>query len=140
MNTKLFRTLVALTLAWQAGVAMAQTAPQVIDIPLSRPGDTVELDISIVSARIEVVGEDRQDVSFEVTVVDGTRQIITPSGTQPLNTGAYSVEVEERDNHISVETDWRANKVSVLARVPRKANLNLSTVNDGEIIVKPASL
>jgi len=135
MNTKTFRTALALLLSASANLAVAQSAPQVIDIPLSRPGEPVNVEIDILSARIEVVGEDRQDASFEVSVLDGARTIVTPSGTQSLKSGAYSVEVEERDNTISLDTDWRANKVSVLARVPRNANLELSTVNDGEIIV-----
>ncbi len=135
MNTQLIQTALAVLLTAVTGLAVAQNTPQVIDIPLSRPGEPVNVDINIVSARIEVVGEDRQDASFEVSVLDGTRNIVTPSGTQTLKTGAYSVEVEERDNTISVDTDWRANKVAVLARVPRNANLELSTVNDGEIIV-----
>jgi hypothetical protein len=135
MKTKLFRIGLALLPVLFASAAIAQTAPQVIDIPLSRPGDTVNLEISILSAKIEVIGEDRQDASFEISVVEGTRKIVTPSGTKSLKTGAYSVEIEENDNHIDVDTDWRASKVNVVARVPRNANLELSTVNDGEIIV-----
>lgn len=135
MKTTLIRNSLGLMLAFTASLATAQSAPQVIDIPLSRPGDTVNLEISIMSAHIEVIGEDREDASFEVSVVEGTRKIITPSGTKSLKTGAYSVEIEENDNHIEVDTDWRANKVSLVARVPRNANLELSTVNDGEIMV-----
>jgi hypothetical protein len=120
-------------------LALAQNEPQVINIPLSRPGEPVSVEISILSARIEVIGEEREDASFEVSVEEGTRKIVTPSGTKSLKTGAYSVEVEERDNHIEVDTDWRANKVLLLARVPRNANLELSTVNDGEIIVSNIS-
>ena len=123
MKTLLNRTALALLLTATANLALAQNTPQVIDIPLSRPGETATVDIEILSARIEVIGEDRQDASFEVSVVDGERKIVTPSGTQSLKTGAYSVEVEERDNQISVDTDWRANKVSMVARVPRNANL-----------------
>lgn len=133
MKTILIKINLALLLTLATGIAFAQ--PQVIDIPLSRPGETVNLEISVISAHIEVIGEDRQDASFEISVQEGTRKIITPSGTQSLKTGAYSVEVEEQDNHIEVDTDWRANKVKIVARVPRNANLELSTVNDGVIIV-----
>jgi len=133
MKTILIKISLALLLTLSTGIAFAQ--PQVIDIPLSRPGETVNLEISVISAHIEVIGEDRQDASFEVSVQEGTRKIITPSGTQSLKTGAYSVEVEEQDNHIEVDTDWRANKVKIVARVPRNTNLDLSTVNDGVIIV-----
>jgi hypothetical protein len=115
--------------------APAQTEPQLINIPLSRPGEPVTLEISIVSAQIEVIGEEREDAQIEVSVPEGSRKIITPSGTKELSTGAYSVEVEERDNRISVDTDWRANSVQIVARVPRRADLELETVNDGVIRV-----
>jgi hypothetical protein len=59
MKTNLFQTCLALLLAFPVNLAMAQNQPQVIDIPLSRPGEPAQLEISIVSARIEVVGEDR---------------------------------------------------------------------------------
>ena len=68
MKTNLLRTGLAALLTFSAGLAMAQNQPQVIDIPLSKPGEPASLEISIVSARIEVIGEDRQDASFEVSV------------------------------------------------------------------------
>lgn len=113
----------------------AASEPQIINLPLSRPGDPVTLEISILSAYIEVIGEDRQDAEFSVTVEDGDRKIITPSGTKPLTGGAYSLQVDEQDNRLSVDTDWRANKVRIIARIPRRANLELSTTNNGEIVV-----
>lgn len=124
-----------LMLMISANQASAQSEPQLITIPLSRPGETVNLEIGILSARIEVIGEDREDASFEISVMEGTRKIVTPSGTKSLKTGAYSIDVEEEDNNISLDTDWRANKVSVIARVPRLTNMELSTVNNGEIFV-----
>lgn len=117
------------------GPLLAQD-PQLINVPLSRPGDPMTLDMSILSANIEVIGEDREDVQFEVSVMEGTRKIITPSGTQELKTGAYSFEVEEEDNTVEFGADWRANKIHVIARVPFRADLELSTVNHGEIDVR----
>jgi hypothetical protein len=135
MKTLIKQAGLAIMLALPLSQAMAQSQPQLINIPLSRPGETVNLDISILSARIEVIGEDREDVAFEVTVEEGTRTIVTPSGSQSLKSGAYSMDVEEADNYVSMDMDWRANKVNVIARVPRQANLELSTTNNGEIIV-----
>ncbi|MGD9020362.1 MAG: hypothetical protein PVF46_01075, partial [Lysobacterales bacterium] len=135
MRTYINKAGLAVVLACATVQAFAQAEPQVINVPLSRPGEPIELDISILSARIEVIGEDREDAVFEVTVEESTRKIVTPSGTRSLTAAAYSLEVEEKDNHIEVNTDWRAKKVSVVARIPRRADLELSTVNDGEIIV-----
>ena len=128
------RAAYALILLSLTAPAVAQS-PQVINVPLSRPGEPIYLEIGMMSARIEVIGEDREDAMFEVTVADGNRKIVTPSGTQSLKGGGYSLEVEEDDNEISVEMDLRMNKVTVLARVPRQASVELHTVNDGEIII-----
>lgn len=117
-----------------SGHTQAQES-QVINIPLSRPGDVMTLDISILSARIEVIGEDRDDVQFEVSAVEGKRKIVTPSGTRELTTGAYAFDVEEEDNYVELDTDWRANKVHVVARIPRLADMEISTTNNGEITV-----
>ena len=126
--------LVATTLA--APPALGQGAPQVITIPLSSPGEPYELEIDILSAHIEVIGEAREDLEFAITVAQGNRKIITPSGTQPIVVGSYELEVDENDNRVSVDTDWRADKVTVVARVPQRGDLYLSTTNDGEIIVR----
>lgn len=138
MNSRVVKTVKAATvLALIMGYTsvMAQARPQVINVPLSNPGEPMTLDIDILSARIEVIGEDREDTEFSITVSQGSRKIITPSGSKPITAGAYELEVDENDNHISVDTDWRADKVIVVARIPRRADLELSTTNDGEIIV-----
>ena len=129
--------ILVLALMFGAAPVWGQDQPQMINIPLSNPGEPLTLEISILSARIEVIGEDREDAEFAVSVEQGSRKIITPSGTKLLTGGAYSLEVDERDNHITLDTDWRANanKVSVVARIPRHADLELSTTNEGEILV-----
>lgn len=129
------RTMLATVLLACAPLAPGQERPQVVNVPLSRPGDPIHLDIGLMTARIEVIGEDRDDAAFEISVAGGQRKIITPSGTLPISGSSYSFEIDEDDNEISVEADHRAGRVTVLARVPRRANVSLSTVNDGEIIV-----
>ena len=127
-------TMVLVSILGAAPVA-AQDQPQIINIPLSQPGEPMTLDISILSARIEVIGEDRDDAEFAVSVEQGSRKIITPSGTQSVTTSAYSLDIDEEDNYISVDADWRANMISIVARIPLRADLELSTVNNGEILV-----
>jgi hypothetical protein len=112
------RTALGLLLACAASPVLAQSAPQQIIVPISRPGEPVNLKISIISAYIEVIGEDREDAAFEVSAVDGQRKIVTPSGTQSLQTAGYAIEVEENDNNLSLDADWRANKVRPKAQAP----------------------
>lgn len=119
--------------------ALAQTDPQIINIPLSRPGEPISLEIDIMSAHIEVIGENREDAMFEITVEGGERKIVTPSGTMSLGNAGYEFEVDEHDNEISLDTDWRDNKFRVIARIPSNADLVLGTHNDGVIIVNNVS-
>lgn len=134
---KKFSYTIALTIValFAATPAAAQRGPQVINVPISAPGEPIYLEIEIQSARIEVIGEDRDDAMFEVSVADAERRIVTPSGAQVIKGGAYAFEIDEEDNEIYFQTDWRTNKITVLARVPRQASLSLKTINDGEIIV-----
>lgn len=127
--------IAALVSAGVTGPAVAQD-PQLITVPLSRPGESMVLDIDILSARIEVIGEAREDVQLEVSAVAGKRRIVTPSGARELATGAFALEVEEEDNVVEVDADWRADTVRVLARIPRRADLELTTTNNGEILVR----
>ena len=139
MRIDYIRITLVLALILGAVPAFGQNEPQMITIPLSKPGEQLTLEIGMLSARIEVIGEDRADAEFAVTVEDGERKIVTPSGTKSLKGGSYELEVEEEDNYITVDTDWRANKVTVVARIPRNADLDLSTTEDGEIIVSNIS-
>lgn len=145
-STKHFITRTAITLAAVLGAAVVlgqnqaaapppQGQPETIVVPLSRPGEPISMSIDIISARIEVIGEERKDVSLSVTLSGGRRKIGTPSGAKTL-AGGGGLEISERDNRISVESDGPPGRVAVVARVPRRAQLNLSTVNDGEIIVR----
>lgn len=136
MRTNLFAAAILLGVLLGGASAFGQGEPQLINVPLSRPGELLTLEIDLMSARIEVIGEDREDAEFALSVEEGNRKIITPSGTKALTGGAYSLEVDEKDNHITVDTDWRASKVSIVARIPRNANLLLETVNEGEIVVR----
>lgn len=145
--TKHFITRTAITLAALLGAAVAlgqnQTAappppgqPEIIVVPLSRPSEPISMSIDILSARIEVIGEERKDVSLSVTLSGGRRKIVTPSGAKTLAGGGGALEISERDNRISIESDGPPDRVAIVARVPRRAQLNLSTTNQGEIVVR----
>ncbi|MFL6617126.1 MAG: DUF4097 family beta strand repeat-containing protein [Povalibacter sp.] len=118
------------------GALFAQSSAENITVPLSRPAEPMTLNIDLMSAQIEVIGEDRKDAQLSVTMLSGGRKIKTPSGTKALTGGSGALEVEERDNVISVESEMPMGKVAIVARVPRRSNLTLSTVQDGEITVR----
>lgn len=135
MKNVLIRASLALLLLALSATGFAQGQPQTINIPLSRPGEPVHLDIDLIRAHIEVVGEDRDDAQFEVSIEGSNRKIVTPSGTVPISSGGFSFDIDEDDNEISFDMDHRSDKVTIVARIPMRANLELSAVNDSEIVV-----
>jgi hypothetical protein len=151
MNTAkhFIRTTIALASVFAAAAAVGQAKvttaaptptqvqPETITIPLSRPGEPMSMSIDILSARMEIIGEERKDVALAVTLSGGRRKIVTPSGPKMLAGGGSGLEISERDNRVSIESEAPpTNRITVVARVPRRATLNLSTVNEGEIIVR----
>lgn len=127
---------VAFGQAQTATSAPAQSQPETINIPLSRPGEPMSLSIDILSTRMEVIGEERKDVSLTVTLSGGRRKIVMPSGAKMLSGGSAGLEISERDNRVTVESNAPPSPITIVARVPRRAKLDLSTVNEGEIIVR----
>ena len=129
------RATLALLLTFGITPVLAQGDVQTINIPVSKPGEPISLEIDIMSAHIEVIGEDRDDAVFEVSIEDSGRKIVTPSGTKSLSNSGYSLEIYEQDNEIYLGTDWRQNRVTVVARIPQRADLYISTINNGVIVV-----
>lgn len=138
MNNTFLRAVLAGGLVLWAGVLCAQApAPaETVTVPLSRPTEPMSLNIELMSARIEVIGEERKDAQLSITMLAGERTVRTPSGMKSLSGGSGALKVEEHDNVVTVDSELPTGKSSIVVRVPRRANLALSTVQDGEIIVR----
>lgn len=136
VNSFIGRAAIVLTAVLGAAAALAQSQPETIVVPLSRPGEPMSMSVDILSARIEVIGEERKDIALTVTLSGGRRKIVMPSGTKTLSGGGSGLEISERDNRVEIDSDAPPNPITIVARVPRRASLNLSTTNEGEIIVR----
>lgn len=132
MSTFISRASIAVAVLLAAGASNAQQV-QTVEVPVSNPGEAVTLEISIQSAKIEVIGEDREDAVFQVTVGESQRKILTPSGAQVIKNAGYAFEIEEDDNTIAMSTDWRTGNMVVTVRVPRRTSVELHTIQDGEL-------
>lgn len=135
MHTLTIRTVLCLGFMLGSGGALAQGKPEIITLPITRPADPVTLNIDLISAKIEVIGEDRKDAQIAITMASGERKIKTPSGLKTLS-GGGALEVMEEDNVITVDSEMPMAKVQLVVRLPRRANLALSTANDGTIAVR----
>ena len=141
MHTHIFRTALCLglmlgPLMFGSGGALAQGKPEIITLPLTRPAEPMTLNIDLISAQIEVIGEERKDAQIAITMANSDRRIKTPSGLKTLSGGSGALEITEEDNVITVDSEMPMAKVQLVVRIPRRANLALSTANDSEIKVR----
>jgi hypothetical protein len=141
MHTHIFRTALCLGLMLGhlmlgSGGALAQGKPEIITLPLTRPAEPMTLNIDLISAQIEVIGEERKDAQIAITMANSDRRIKTPSGLKTLSGGSGALEITEEDNVITVDSEMPMAKVQLVVRIPRRANLALSTANDSEIKVR----
>ncbi len=105
--------------------------------------------ISNINGYIHVIGEDRNDISVELLNVESEDDVSLVR--EEYEDGLYiyvqlpghQITINAKDHTISQQ--WDSNRGSVkigsfhydlLLRVPKHTNLNLSTLNDGEIDVK----
>jgi hypothetical protein len=80
-----------------AAPSAAQGKPEIFNIPLSRPGEPISLDVGMKSAHITVIGEDRADAEFEVSIESGERVIVTPSGPQSISNSRDGGSLNKHD-------------------------------------------
>ncbi|MFK8053664.1 MAG: hypothetical protein AB8F65_11885 [Woeseiaceae bacterium] len=136
-NTDRFAGLLALAgflLFTFAGHAEAQVEPLVI--PVSQPGKPVKLNMHMISARMRVIAEDRDDVAVEVSGGKNGRSIVTPSGPKSIGAASYNLSASEENNEVIVRTEWHNSAIDIVARVPFNASLDLRVTNDSWIVVE----
>ncbi len=109
---------------------------EVINIPLSRPGETAFLEIDILSAKIDITGEKRDDAEFIVSLHGSEKKIRTPSGIKTIAGGSFGLEIEEKNNRIEFDADWRSENIDIKGKVPSNTNIDISTINNSIISVQ----
>ena len=128
-------TILALAVIATAPAVAQDGATQTVNVPLTKPGEPITLEVDLLSGEIHVIGEEREDLLFEIAAGSSGRKIVTPSGTRTVPGGALDLEIEEHDNRIEVNSNWRSSEVVITARIPRRAQLHLETVHSGVITV-----
>jgi hypothetical protein len=101
----------------------------------SRPGT---LRVGIVTGSILIKGSDAKDVVIDAHPGPsdfGIRHSDTPPGMRRLSPQP-SFTVEEQDNRMSIEASSPSQSFEFEIQVPRRTNLDLSTVNGGNVVVE----
>jgi hypothetical protein len=128
-----------LALVAYSGIALAQDSDHDTDrvtVPLSDPARPGTVHVGLVTGGISVVGRDIKEVIVEMRGAS-TRERPVPDEARGLRrlTQTASVTIEEQNNRVDI-TAPRMRMVMLEIQVPKKTNLELSTVNNGRIVVE----
>src|SRR5689334_19478034 len=106
-----------------------------VTVPLSDPARPGSLQIALVTGQITVVARDIKDIVIEMRG-GTTKERPVPDEARGLRrlTQPPTVNIEEHNNRVEVSAPPMRN-VSLEIQVPKKTNLELSTVNNGHIEV-----
>jgi hypothetical protein len=119
----------------------AQTsAPEHVSVAFSDPTQPGKLSVKLLTASITVKGYAGKDV-----VVDARLDHEESDESKPERSGgmrrirsasASGLEIEEEHNVMTVRTGWSSNRpIRLTIQVPTRTSLDLSVVNDGNIVV-----
>jgi hypothetical protein len=126
------------TLAVLAAPSLGQAGDR-YTVPLSRPGQPVQLEVAIVSGSIAVESHGGAEVIVESQPRAERRE--PPSrgpaqGMHRLPNRSLGLVIEEEDNRVRVSSAGAPRATSLRILVPRRASLRLTTVNDGDLTVQ----
>ncbi|MDO7853552.1 DUF4097 family beta strand repeat-containing protein [Hymenobacter convexus] len=117
---------------------------ETLTVPLSAPGKPGTLEVGLVFGAIHVTGYSGKDVVVDAAFrpKQGSRRAETPApaGMKRLSSaGGLNLTVEEKNNHVEVSTEVPTQPVDLTIKVPHNFSLQLTTVNNGDIIVENVS-
>lgn len=112
------------------GPLTAQTASQ-LKVPLTNPGKPFTLNVSFLTATIDVAAYDGNEILIDFSADDTKPKPTTNSGgMRVIGGGTTSVTAIEKDNKVNITGDAMAKRGNIKIKVPRGSNtFKLSTVN-----------
>ncbi|MFH1940506.1 MAG: DUF4097 family beta strand repeat-containing protein, partial [bacterium] len=111
-----------------------------VTVKLTNPAKPCFVEIGQINGGITVMGYDGQEVLVEAKtrmhkISEGRREGKT-EGMIRIPVNSSSLTVEERDNRVEIDTELWKRTTDVSVKVPKRASLKLSCVNDGDILVE----
>jgi DUF4097 and DUF4098 domain-containing protein YvlB len=130
------RSLAGLAALVFCGAAAAQGAKERGVISLSDPTRPATVHLELIEGSITVRGTDRKDVLVEAQVDEDDKHIKPDaSGLRRIPQRA-PLTVEEEDNRVAINAGSPNRFYRFTIEVPAKTNLDVSTINGGEVTVE----
>lgn len=111
-------------------------------IPLSEVGKRGTLSIDNKMGPITIKGTNRQDVYVKYTnqeEEDNDNKMTAKSGMKRISGGGAGLEAGEQNNKVYVQTENWSKKIDMYVEVPRGFDLEVKSMNDGDIAIENVS-
>ena len=107
-----------------------------LTVPLSDPGKPYKLNVDLVQGSITVMGYEGKDIVITTQTEERHKANKEVNGMRRLDgSSAADIKAEEKNNKVTVSAEM-ARRVNLVIKVPQSGGtLNLSSVNDGNIMV-----
>lgn len=144
MNRKISIGLALLALLIAPAAFAAGPAPQRLTVPLTDPARPAHVEVGLVMGSVTVVGGAVKEVTIEASArEDEGEEAEELRETKPGRAGmkripntSFGLEAEEKDNKVEIGSNSWAQAVDLRITVPAGSSLELSTVNDGDLVVE----
>jgi len=134
----MIRTLLLLAITGLA--ASAQQTPGKLVIPFTDPAKAKMLKVDILNGSIHVQGYSGKDVIVEFKEgperTSERESTPVPAGMRRIGVGGGDFRAEELDNVMKIRAGISRQPASLFIQVPANCSLNVSTKNDGNIVVE----
>jgi hypothetical protein len=129
-------TILSITLLFCNTIVGQDEQKETITVPLSNPGQSGTLKVSLLDGSITVKGYKGTEVQVDATSRSKGNKGQTKNGLKRISDGAMAFVVEENNNNVSIrKTSWNG-AVDFEIRVPENFSLKLAAVNNGNIYVE----
>ncbi len=137
---KRIRTIVLIGLLITMSLANSQeSSVELLRIPLSQPEKPGKLILEMLTGTIHVTAYNGKEVVVNSQGGEtAMTRVTTPaaSGMKKIESGGIDISGEEKNNTVRITNQMYNKAITLEIRVPENFSLKLSTVNDGEIMVK----
>ncbi len=141
---KRMKTVLVIGLFLTISLANSQeTEKELFRIPLSQPEKPGKLIVEMLSGTIHVTAYTGKEVIVSSPAAEEKRtRMVSSDGTtgmKKIESGGLNISGEEKDNTVRIINRMFNKPTTLEIRVPVNFSLKLSTVNDGDIVVKGVS-
>jgi len=141
MKRKIYLGLALLALLTGSAALAAGAHTEQLTVPLTDPGRPAHVEVGLVMGSVKVVGAAVKEVTIEAAAREdeGEHERTTKpgrAGMKRIPNTSFGLEAEEKDNKVEISSNSWAQALDLQITVPVGSSLELSTVNDGDLVVE----